>query len=140
MGKNGISNADVEAALRAQLSAEGYALSALRQQGETGVDIVARRGTEVIHIECIGYKSSGPARAFDFYQSFFRIVSRLNDGAKRLVIAQAAQAEVGLPARAKQHRVAWERIGDGFPELELWLVSVDGLPRKETHWNDWLGR
>ena len=48
------------------LEKDGYSLSRERRHGETGVDIIARKGTEEIHIEVIGYKSSGPARAKDF--------------------------------------------------------------------------
>jgi len=90
------------------------------------------------HIECIGYKRSGSARAKDFYESFFRIVSRLNDGAEHLVIALAARAEVGLPARARQHRVAWRRIGAAFPELEIWLVDHESPAYSRRSWSEWV--
>jgi hypothetical protein len=34
--------------------------------------------------------------------------------------------------------VAWQRIGDAFPELEIWLVdAVTGYYRVEK-WNHWL--
>lgn len=133
-----ISNADVEATLRSILAAEGLHLSPRRSNGQTGVDIIATSATQSWHIECIGYKSSGSARAKDFYESFFRIVSRLNDGANHLVLALAKRAEVGLPARARQHKIAWERIAVTFPELEIWLVDTEARAVAKRGWREWL--
>jgi len=133
-----IENNAVEETLRSVLEREGYELSSFRKNGETGVDILATRGHERIFIECIGYKSSGPARAKDFYEVFFRAVSRLNNDAERLVIALSSRAELGLPARALQHRVAWERIAVSFPELEIWLVDTQTKTCLRRTWIEWL--
>ena len=135
-----VKNEEVETCLRELLEAEGYRLNRRRAYGQTGVDIIAEKDGELWHIEAIGYKSSGPARAKDFYESFFRIVSRLNDEARHLVIALSDRAEVGLPARAKQHAVAWRRIADAFPELEIWIVKTDGRSYRRTRWLEWLQR
>ena len=131
-------NSEMEKSLRAMLEREGYVLSRERMHGETGVDIIARKGEEEIHIEVIGYRASGPARAKDFYECFFRIISRLKDGAKRIVMALHSQAECGLPARARQYGEAWKRIGNAFPELEIWLVDHETESYKVTAWGDWL--
>jgi len=133
-----VPNALVEQTLRTLLLGEGYALTEPRRNGETGVDKDATRREESIHIECIGYKALGPLRAKDFYESFFRAVSRLNDGGTRLVIALAAQARRGLPQRAAQHRVAWARIADAFPELEIWLVDTTSGRLTMHRWGEWL--
>ena len=133
-----IKNEDVEKRLRDMLEAEDYALSKLRNWGETGVDILATKDGETFHIEVIGYKSSGPARAKDFYEVFFRAVSRLNDGAAHCVIALPKQFKTGLPQRARQHGIAWKRIGDAFPELEIWLIDVENKTYKKTGWESWL--
>jgi len=132
-----ISNADVETCLRQILIHEGFTLSPTRAHGQTGVDVIASRSGETYHIEAIGYKSSPPARAKDFYESFFRIVSRLNDGATRCVLALSHKAAVGLPARAKQHRLAWLRIADAFPELEIWLLNTESRTYRRTAWRQW---
>ncbi len=133
-----VNNTDVEACLRKLLEAQRYKLNMPRALGETGVDILAVKDDEAWHIEVIGYKSSGPARAKDFYEGFFRAVSRLNDGATHCVIALPVQAHVGLPARAHQHGVAWKRIAEAFPELEIWLVDVEGQDYQPTSWVEWL--
>ena len=134
-----VTSTAIEESLRKRLVSKGYVLNRVRDFGETGVDIEARRGTETIAIEVIGYKSSGPARAKDFYEAFFRAVSRLDDRATQCVIALPFRFRVGLPARAKQHSIAWKRIGTAFPELQIWLVD----PAKEecyesSEWCSWL--
>jgi len=120
-----VSNSEVEACLREILIREGFSLNLKRSHGQTGLDIIAKRGDETYHIETVGYKEAGPTRAKDFYEASFRIVSRLNDGAKHCALALSHRVETGLPARARQHRVAWLRLATAFPELEIWLVDTD---------------
>lgn len=133
-----VHNAELEKSLRSMLERDGYVLSRERMHGETGVDIIARKGAEEIHIDVIGYKANGPARAKDFYECFFRTVSRIKDGATRCVMALHAQAQCGLPARARQYGEAWRRIGVAFPELEIWLVDPETESYKMTTWAEWL--
>jgi len=131
----------VEEAVRAALKAEGYALSAQRTlNGETGVDIIASKLKERLFIEVIGYKTTGPARAKDFFEVFFRAISRLQEGATKCVIALPSPAKQGLPQRAANYGLAWIRLGRAFPELELWLVDCDQETIKKTPWNAWLPR
>lgn len=133
-----VSSFDLENCLRQLLIEEGYSVSAKRSHGQTGVDIVASKGSETYHIETIGYKKVGSVRAKDFFEGFFRAVSRLNDGAMHCVLALSDRAKVGLPARARQHRVAWLRIADAFPELEIWLVDAENRAYSRTTWDCWV--
>lgn len=133
-----VENATVETVLRGVLLGQGFTLSEQRGKGETGVDIIATKTDESWYIECIGYKGAGPSRAKDFYESFFRAVSRLDDDAKHLVIAMSIRAQIGLPARAKQHKTAWKRIAEAFPELEIWLVDTDNNCYTKHTWIEWL--
>jgi len=133
-----VSNDDVEKCLRELLKQEGYSLSPRRVLGQTGVDILATRPGDSYHIEVIGFKSSPSARAYDFYQIFFRAISRLNEGAKRCVIALPKRMGDGLPARAEQHHIAWLRIAQAFPELEVWLIDTEKRSYKRTQWRDWI--
>ena len=135
-----VSNKMTETVLRAALEADGYQLNPARSDGETGTDILASRGDEQLHIEVIGFKSSPPARSLDFYQVFFRAVSRLNLGATNCVIALPMRFGRGLPQRVAQYRVAWERIGSAFPELQIWLVDTDSHAIERSRWSDWLSR
>lgn len=133
-----VANEATETCLRELLRAEGFRLTEQLENGQTGVDIVATRGSETYHIEVIGHKLRGPARSKDFYEVFFRAISRLNDGAQKIVIALPHLAERGLPQRAKQYGVAWGRLGNAFPELEIWLVNVDETNYRRHSWEEWL--
>ena len=133
-----VSSAVTEFCLRGILAAENYTLSKQRGHGETGVDLLAERDDERLHIEVISYKSSGPARAKDFYEAFFRAISRIDDGATECIIAVAAQTGVGLPTRAQQYGSSWNRISQAFPELKIWLVDERANSVKRTGWGDWL--
>ena len=132
-----VSSERVEAVVRRDLKGRGYKLSKQLSNGETGCDVVATKGRRRIHIEVISFKSSGPARSRDFFQSFFRAVSRLNNGATRCVIALPSRFGKGLPKRASGYGVAWRRIGSAFPELEVWLVAVEECKIEQTSWNTW---
>ncbi len=133
-----VQNSELETSLRTMLERDGYVLSPERGHGETGVDIIARKATDEIHIEVIGYKAKGQTRAKDFFECFFRTVSRIDDGAKRCVMALHKQAERGLPARACQYGEAWKRIDIAFPELEVWLVDLEADSYRVTTWGEWL--
>lgn len=133
-----VANNSVESALRQYLEKDGYLLSRKRSKGETGVDILATKADEQLYIEVIGYNDSPPTRARDFFEVFFRSVSRLNQGAKRIVIALPERFELGLRKRASVYGPAWERLGKAFPELELWLVDHEQASIRRTRWMDWL--
>lgn len=125
----------LEAAWVEQVARE--TLEAWTRPGTEDVAWILTRGNETYHIESVGYKAQGPARAKDFYEGFFRAVSRLNDGATHCVLALSHRAETGLPARAKQHRGAWLRIADALPELGIWLVDTKARAYKRTTWREW---
>ena len=134
-----ITNPGTENCLRKLLKKEGYTLSDAKACGETGTDIIAIRNNEELYIEVIGYKNKGPSRAKDFYEVFFRAVSRLNNkNCKHCIIALPVNFKIGLPQRVKQHEVAWHRIGKAFPELEIWLVDTINNRYCKTLWEDWL--
>lgn len=133
-----VKNQATEKALRACLDAEGFSLSEPRVNGETGVDLIAKKGNEEFHIEIIGFKRSPPSRSKDFFEVFFRAISRLCRGATRIVIALPARFGQGLVQRAANYGVAWERLGLAFPELELWLVETGPPSYTRSTWGEWL--
>lgn len=131
-------NHNVEFTLRKCLEADGYGLTPLRLNGETGVDIIASKAGESLHIEVIGFKDSPPARSKDFYEVFFRAISRLKDGATRIVIALPERFSQGLHQRAAVYGSAWQRLGEAFPELEIWLIDLQQKSYRRTTWAEWL--
>ena len=102
-----VTSKEVEAIVRSTLAREGYKTSVERGYGETGTDVIAERRDELLHIEAIAFKSSPPARAKDFYEVFFRAVSRLDDGVTACVIALPSRFGMGLPQRARAMRGSW---------------------------------
>jgi len=56
-----VTSREVESAVRNVLTERGYELSIARNHGETGADIIAKKGDDVIHVEAIAFKSSPPA-------------------------------------------------------------------------------
>ena len=82
-----VRNDAVENCLRCLLADEGFKLTAPRRNGQTGVDMIATRCGEHLHIEVIGFKSQPPTRSLDFYEAFFRAISRVKDGVTQCVIA-----------------------------------------------------
>ena len=135
-----VTSHQVEEVLREMLAAEGYSVSLPRVKGETGVDLLAERGADCVHIETVSHKSSPPTRARDFFEVFFRAVSRLDDGAAHCVIALPHLSARGLPARARQYRTAWQRIAEAFPELAIWVVNAENRRVERTTWLEWLSR
>ena len=65
-----MTNLEAETILRNLLLNEEFNLSPFRQPGELGVDILAQKGSTVLHIECIGCKKSKPARSRDFFEAY----------------------------------------------------------------------
>lgn len=131
-----VTSTQVDAVLRSSL--QGYKLGERNDQnGRTGVDLLAEGSGETVYIETIAFKSSPSARSRDFFEAFFRAISRVNSGAKVVAIAIPNQWGRGLPDRARQYGRSWERIGNAFPELETWLVDVEKNSFSRRKWNDW---
>lgn len=133
-----ITSESVDNAVRSVLAADGYIVSASRRHGENGVDLLATKGRRRWYIETIAFHTSPSKRASDFYQAFFRAISRLQHGAKRIAIALPQRFAQGLPQRAAHHGEGWRRLGITFPELEIWLVDCARPSLERTRWSDWL--
>jgi hypothetical protein len=132
-------NKDTEFSIREILKSEGYILNNPRQIGELGIDIIATKGKELLYIDVIGYKKSGPARARDFFESFFRIVSRIDNTDKKYIIALPKEWRKGLISRAqKYYRVAWERLAQVFPEISIWLIDIEKKNIEKTKFCFWI--
>ena len=138
MATQGVRNEVVERCLRGLLEHEGYRLNHPLENGAHGADIEARGHDGTWHIEVIGYKRRGFQRSWDFNTAFFGAVARLDEGAVHCVMALPHKFRRGLPTRARLHHMAWHRIGEAFPELEIWLVDTENGRYKRTSWKEWL--
>jgi len=135
MVKEAIANDSVVDALRAALVKHNYSVSPKRPFGAQGVDIIAEKDDERIAAEVIGYKIAGPSRRSDFAVAFWAAIGRVDQypGAK-IVVALLVQFQQGFGARLDSRRLAWKRIGDAFPELEIWFVDVNLQEYERCAW------
>jgi hypothetical protein len=130
---------EIENCLRGLIAEEGYKLSKKTGLGKLGPDIKATKENENWYIEVVGFEEPGIERIQDFYQAFFQAVSRLNNkDCRHIVIAMPKKAAKILSIRAKIYKVAWERIANIFPELEIWLVDVENQKYQKTSWIYWV--
>jgi hypothetical protein len=133
-----ISGEQVEAVLRKLLPRQSYVLrNPPRKKGETGADILAEKNGRLTAVECIGFQQNPPLRSKQFYEAFFRAISRLEQGVQECVMALPARFADGMNQRARHYGVAWKRIAEAFPELRIWLVSIDKCSYEVHTWADW---
>lgn len=133
-----VTGEEVELVLRKLLPMQEFKLlNKPRKNGETGADIIALKNNNCLYIECIGFQQLPPLRSKQFYEVFFRAISRLQNSKDGCVMALPLQFKNGMNARAKHYGKAWQRIGCAFPELELWFVDVKNTLYEKYKWNDW---
>jgi hypothetical protein len=133
-----VTAADTEKRIRDYLLARGYKLSSAHEiNGATGPDIVAEYGERKVFIEVIGCKSNRSARSRDFFESFFRCVSRLKLDADLIVLACPHEFCDGIMERTTHYGRAWLRLGSAIPELELWFVYRHKPVISYAAWNYW---
>ena len=96
---------------------------------------------DIFFIEVIGYKVRGPSRSKDFFEGFWRTISRLDEDKEqyfegrtsalqtKIVLAVPNEYKRGMKKRITQYATAWPRIASAFPELEIWFVSESHFDR-----------
>jgi hypothetical protein len=132
-----ITGQQVEVVVRQFLANKGFGLSPPLTRGQTGPDILARKSPEVLAIECIGFQDVPPLRSKQFYEAFFRAISRLRDGATQCIMALPVRFGNGMDRRARHYGMAWQRIANIFPELRIWLVNTKTGEVEQHTWGDW---
>jgi hypothetical protein len=133
-----VTSVATECALRTFLLSRGYTLSAPHAyNGATGPDVIAEKNGIKTVIEVIGYKSSGSARSRDFYEAFFRCISRIKLTPDIVALACPIHFSLGIDDRTTVYGQSWFRLGNAFPELELWFVYPCGKKLDYAAWNYW---
>lgn len=133
-----VSSLATELALRSYLSSLNYTLSPPHSfNGATGPDIVAEKNGVKTIIEVIGYKAYGSARSRDFHEAFFRCISRIKLNADIVALACPIDFNNGIDDRTTVYGESWFRLGNAFPELELWFVFPCGTRLSYAAWNYW---
>jgi len=128
---------DVEQLVRRHLKEEGCTLSLPKKRGETGADITARCGKSTRFVEVIGFQSHPPTRSREFYEAFFRVISRDRDNPDdALVLALPKRFKDGMRQRKQQYPIAWEKLGKAFPNLRFWYVDTQSNIVEEYPWSN----
>ena len=134
-------NTKIGNCLRELLIKEGYKLRNKIGLFKLGPDIKATKDNENWYIEVIGSEGSGLERVKDFYEAFFKSLSRLNNkDCNHCIIAIPESLRKFLYIRARIYKVAWERISKVFPEFEIWIVDIENKKYQRTSWAYWLTR
>ena len=128
----------VESVVRTLLRQKGYKLKNKKlRHWEHGADILAEKNGSQVAIECIGYQENNSTRSRQFYEVFFRVLSRIGKGFSECVIALPEEFRKGMDRRARQYGEAWQRIGKTFPELKIWFVDVAKKNYAPKPWGFW---
>jgi len=116
----------VEKVIRKYLEGKGCSLSSPKKHGQTGPDIVARHDETTYFMEIIGFQEVAPIRSREFYEAFFRIISRDRDNPTDdvLVLGLPKRFKNGMRQRKQQYPMAWEKLGKTFPNLWIWYVDT----------------
>lgn len=128
---------DVEQVIRRSLEGKGYALSPRKKRGQTGADITARYDKSTLFVEVIGFQSNPPTRSREFYEAFFRVISRDRGNPDDiLIVGLPKRFKNGMRQRKQQYPVAWEKLGKAFPNLRLWYVDTEQNTLEEYPWSN----
>jgi len=130
-----VESSDVEQIVRKLLREKGCTLSVPKGKGQTGSDITAISGKSTWFVEVIGFQSHPSIRSREFYEAFFRIVSRNRDNLDDiLVLALPKRFKNGMAQRKHQYLIAWEKLGKTFPNLYIWYVDTKRKMVEEYPW------
>jgi hypothetical protein len=131
-----IASSQVEQVVRTHLEIMGCQLSAPRKRGETGPDIIAELGKSTWFIEIIGFQETPPIRSREFYEAFFRVISRDSDDPNHtLVLGLPERFKRGMRQRMLQYPTAWGKLGIAFPNLKIWYVDTEQGAVEEHTWS-----
>lgn len=132
-----VASKDVDKIVREHLNSLGYTLSKEKKPGETGCDIIAKKREESLFVEVIRFQNHLPIRSREFYECFFRIISR--DRAKSsdvLIIALPIEFARGMAQRKKHYGLAWDKLGHAFPNLCIWYIDRKSGKITKRSWLD----
>lgn len=131
-----VESSEVEQVVRKYLKDNGCVISPSRKHGETGADIIATKGVSTWMVEVIGFQGVPSMRSREFYEVFFRIISRDRDNPNDiLVVALPKRFKIGMRQRTRQYPIAWRKLGKAFPKLNIWYVDTAQGNVEEYAWS-----
>ncbi|MCZ7404644.1 MAG: hypothetical protein O8C67_06895 [Candidatus Methanoperedens sp.] len=110
-------------------------------------DLILKKDGLTYYIEAIAFNENKGKNQSDFWKAFAQAISRLNrdsiwesnrEKPDKIVIALPEEFKRGWKSRVNIHgKDVWCRIGNAFPELEIWFVKTDKPDKPDIHsWND----
>ena len=117
-----------------------YCLPQEHSSDNRGTDLKLNLHGSLYYIEAIAFnKKNRGKNQSDFWKAFAQAISRLNNQNShkpdKIVIALPYDFRKGWISRINIHgKDIWCRIGNAFPELEIWFVSDDKL--EPYSWNN----
>lgn len=126
----------VEQVIRRYLEGKGCTLSPPKKRGQTGPDILAKGGKFTYFVEVIGFQEHPPTRSREFFEAFFRVISRDRKNASNdiLVLGIPKRFKDGMKQRKQQYRVAWGKLAKAFPNLWVWYVDTEQKTVEKYTW------
>ncbi len=108
-----------------------------------GPDLILETNGLTYYIEAIAFNEKKGKNQSDFWKAYAQAISRLNRESNwgkpdKIVIAHPEEFKRGWKSRVEIHgKDVWCRIGNAFPELEIWFVKTDKPDKPDIHsWND----
>jgi hypothetical protein len=136
-----VTTRDAQETLEAWFRTAGHQVLANNARGDRpGPDYVVQVGERRVAVEVIGHKHNGVSRTNDFRSAFFQLLTRLDDPAGtpgRLALAMPIVHVRGSRDRRTGMNAAWERIGEAFPELEVWYLDMRKRDVYPVTWADY---
>ena len=130
-----IPTSTVDQVIRYHLKAKGCSLSGPKNPGETGADIIAKLSETNWFVEVIGFQDHPPIRSREFFEAFFRLISRdRDDSSDVLVLGLPIRFKRGMRQRMRQYGIAWVKLGRTFPNIEIWYADTDKNTVEEYSW------
>lgn len=128
----------IEKVIRKYLELKGCTMSPSKTRGQIGPDIVAKRNNYTWFIEVIGFQEAPPIRSREFYEAFFRVISRDRGKPNNdiLVLGLSRRFKAGMKQRMNQYPVAWRKLGEAFPNLCIWYVDHENNKVEECPWSE----
>ena len=138
MGNNKVTNEETTESLEKFLRKDKFTnIKRAKGNGTTGVDVEAKKDNQTYYFEVIGYSDKPPKRSKDFFQVFFRAISRLKKDETNsfVIIVLPEYFKRGMKVRVENYGDSWERLGNAFPELYVWFVCNENGVEKYK-WNE----
>jgi hypothetical protein len=126
--------------IKAQEDGEIICVQKVSIRDNRGPDLCLKAGGTIYYFEAIAFSDNNRGKnQSDFWKAFSQAIARLNPESswgipEKVVIALPHRFKEGWRPRVSNlGKSVWLRIGNAFPELEIWFVSESMI--EKYSWN-----